>query len=83
ALSFFNYGNFLLRQNKHIEAAKNYEKAIELEESFVDAYYNIAWILTEVKAYKKALLYAKKGLDFDPDHDALQNILLKIRDNLG
>lgn len=83
ALAWFNFGNFLLRQNSHIEAAKNYEKAIQLEESFVDAYYNLSWILAEVKAYKKAVTYAEKGLAVDPDHSDLQKILLKIRSNIG
>lgn len=83
ALAFFNFGNFLLRQNRHIEAVKNYEKAIEIEESFVDAYFNIAWILKEVKAYKKALSFAEKGLKFEPDHKDLEKIILEIRNNLG
>lgn len=83
ALAFFNLGNFLLRQNQHIEAVKKYEKAIELEASFVDAYYNIAWILNEVKAYDKALPYVQKGLAIDPNHADLQQLLLKIRNNLG
>lgn len=83
ALAFFNLGNFLLRQNRHIKAVKKYEKAIELEEGFVDAYYNIAWILNEVKVFETALTYAEKGLILEPDHDALRNILIKIRNNLG
>lgn len=83
ALSFFNLGNFLLRQNRHIEAVKNYEKAIEREESFVDAYYNIAWILNEVKAYDNALSYAEKGLAISPNHADLQKIIPKIRNNIG
>lgn len=83
ALAFFNYGNFLLRQNQHIKAVKNYEIAIDLEESFVDAYYNIAWVLTEVKAYDEALAYAKKGLEQDSNNSDLLEILGKIRNNLG
>ena len=83
ALAFFNFGNFHLRQNEHITAVKNYEKAIQLEESFVDAYYNIAWVLTEAKAFDEAFTYAKKGLETDPNHDALKKIFEKIRRNIG
>lgn len=83
ALSFFNLGNFLLRQNQHIKAVKNYQKAISLEESFVDAYYNIAWVLTEVKAFDEALPYAKKGLEIDSSHNDLKKVLNKIRGNIG
>lgn len=83
ALAFFNLGNFQLRQNQHIKAVKNYEKAIEIENSFVDAYYNIAWILTEVEAYDEALPYAKKGLGIDPENSDLKEILNKIRRYIG
>lgn len=82
ALAFYNLGNFQLRQNQHIKAVKNYEKAISLEESFVDAYYNIAWVLTEVKAFEEALNYAKKGLEINSNHSDLKKILNKIRSNI-
>lgn len=83
ALAFFNFGNFQLRQNEHIKAVKNYEKAIQLEESFVDAYYNIAWVLTEVKALDEAFTFAKEGLERDPDHSDLKKIFDKICRNIG
>jgi len=83
ALAFFNLGNYQLRQNRHIDAVNNYKKTIELETSFVDAYYNIAWVLTEVKAFDEALNYAEKGLKLDPDHEDLKKILTKIRNNIG
>lgn len=82
ALAFFNLGNFQLRQNQHIKAVKNYEKAISLEKSFVDAYFNIAWVLTEAKAFEEALPYAKKGAKLDPNHTDLKEILYKIRSNI-
>lgn len=70
-LAHFNLGNFFLRQNQHIEAAKCYEVALEKDSSFVDAYYNIAWILFEAKAYKHSLEYLEKGLDIDPTNEEL------------
>ena len=71
AISHFNLGNFFLRQNQHIEAAKCYEKALEKDESFVDAYHNIAWILYRSKAYKDALRYTDKGLSVDGENSEL------------
>lgn len=70
-LSYFNLGNFFLRQNQHIEAAKCYEQALEKDESFVDAYHNIAWILYKTKAYKESLRYIEDGLSIDDDSDEL------------
>jgi tetratricopeptide (TPR) repeat protein len=83
ALSHFNLGNFKLRNNNHIDAAKCYQKAIECEPGFIDAYYNIAWILTEVKAFENALEFIDQGLAIDPDHDDLKELRSKISNKLG
>lgn len=77
-LSHFNLGNFLLRQNHHIEAAKCYEKAIELDENFIDAYFNIAWILKQAQAIPESISYAKKGLALDPEHEELQRLVKEL-----
>ena len=79
ALTHFNLGNFFLRKNQHIDAAKCYEKTLELDSEFTDAFYNIAWILKESKAYKNALEYAEKGLGTDPNHEDLKSISAELR----
>ena len=83
ALSHFNLGNFKLRNNHHIEAAKCYQRAIECEPGFIDAYYNLAWILTEVSAFENALDYINQGLEIDPGHDDLKELRSKVRNKLG
>lgn len=70
-VSHYNLGNFFLRQNQHIEAAKCFEEAIKRDETFTEAYYNIAWILYKAKAYEESLKYANKGLNFDQDDEML------------
>ena len=82
-LSHFNLGNFFLRKNQHIDAARCYEKTLELDENFTDAYHNIAWILKESKAFKKALEYAEKGLKIDSEHDDLKTLATELRNNIG
>ncbi|MEX0661714.1 MAG: tetratricopeptide repeat protein [Balneolaceae bacterium] len=77
-LSHFNLGNFFLRQNQHIEAAKCYEAAIEKDENFIDAYYNISWILFKAKAYKHGIEYIEKGLTIDPSHVDLNKLKNKL-----
>lgn len=79
ALSFFNLGNFLLRNNRHIEAVKCYALAIDIEAGFTDAYHNIAWILSEANALKEAEEYALKGLETDAENEDLIELLRKIR----
>ena len=83
ALSHFNLGNFKLRNNNHIDAAKCYQNAIECEPRFIDAYYNIAWILTKIKAFENALEYIDQGLEINPDHGDLKKLRSKIRNKLG
>lgn len=78
-LPFFNLGNFYLRQNQHIRAAKCYEKALEKESRFVEAYYTIGWILYKAKAYQKALEYLNKGLKIDPAHEEMKELLSTVK----
>jgi len=80
ALSHFNLGNFFLRQNQHIEAAKCYEEAIKRDETFADAYHNIAWILHQAKADEEAMEYVRKGLNADPNHEEILELKKKISD---
>lgn len=77
-LSHFNLGNYLLRQNNHIEAVKCYEKTIHLDKNFTDAYFNIAWVLKRAGAIHEAVSYAKKGLALDPEHEDLQILLVEL-----
>jgi tetratricopeptide (TPR) repeat protein len=69
--ALFNLGNFLLRNNRHIEAVKCYEKVLDLNSGFVDAYYNIAWILSEAGAVSDARSYVAQGLEIAPDDEDL------------
>lgn len=87
AVSHFNLGNFFLRQNQHIEAAKCYEKTLDNNRSFVDAYHNIAWILYRSKAYEEAMSYVEKGLLLEKNDGDLIKLEQKIttaqEDTLG
>jgi tetratricopeptide (TPR) repeat protein len=80
-LSHFNLGNFFLRNNQHVEAAGCYEKTILLDQHFIDAYFNIAWILKEVGAGEEALGYAEDGLSIDPAHEDLKKITTQLKSN--
>lgn len=78
-VSHYNLGNFFLRQNQHIEAAKCFEEAINRDGTFTEAYYNIAWILLKAKAYSEAMDYARKGLKVNPEHE----LLLELKDEIS
>ena len=38
---FSNYGMFLSRQNKHLEAIKQYRKAVEIQPDYAEAWFNL------------------------------------------
>jgi|GEM_PF-348668 len=77
-LSHFNLGNFFLRQNQHIEAGNCYESALRQDPDFIDAYYNIAWILYKVGAYSESLEYIDRGLKIEPDRSDLISLKKKV-----
>lgn len=77
-LSHHNLGNFLLRQNRHIQAADCYETVIRLDPTFSDAYITIAWILEQVGALKEAASYLQKGLQAAPGDEDLQQALARL-----
>lgn len=82
-LPHFNLGNFYVRQNQHVEAARCYEVSIKKEESFVDAYHNIAWILFKAKAYAESLQYIETGLAIESSHQdmrTLKNEVMKAQE---
>lgn len=78
-LSHFNLGNFFLRNNQHVEAARCYEKTISLDKEFTDAYFNLAWILKEINAREVALGYAKEGLSLDSNHEDLKKLVEELK----
>ena len=82
-LSHFNLGNFLLRQNRHIEAVKSFEHTLLLDARFTNAYYNISWVLQQARIFGKAEEYALKGLKTDPENEELQQLLADIRSEAG
>jgi tetratricopeptide (TPR) repeat protein len=80
AISHFNLGNFFLRQNQHIEAAKCYEAALKADKTFVDAYHNIAWILYKSAAYSDSMRYIEKGLEIENNHNDLTELKQSVMD---
>jgi len=80
-LSHLNLGNFLLRQNRHIEAVSSFRAAIDRDGQFTEAYYMISWVLMKAGIKNKALEYAEKGLRIDPEHEELRSIINALRND--
>jgi tetratricopeptide (TPR) repeat protein len=82
-ISHLNLGNFLLRQNRHIEAVKCFQTSLERDEHQTDAYYNISWVLMKAGAFDKALEYAENGLENEPDHPDLLEIASRLKKKIS
>ncbi|PWN07581.1 tetratricopeptide repeat protein [Rhodohalobacter mucosus] len=81
SLSHLNLGNFLMRQNRHIEAVKCFQTAIDRDDQCTDAYYLISWVLMKAGVEDKALEYAESGLQTDPHHEELNRMISKLRND--
>ena len=64
----FRKGWALQELGKYAEAIKAFEKCIELNESYVDAYADISYCYSKLKEIKKSILYANKAMMIDKDY---------------
>ena len=78
----FNYKNELIKkaridilEKKFEEAIKSCEKALELDNSFIDAYYHIGIANIRKKEYDLARQSLRKALDLNPDHSKSWNLV--------
>ncbi|MBY9018673.1 MAG: tetratricopeptide repeat protein, partial [Candidatus Lokiarchaeota archaeon] len=78
----FNYKNELIKkaridilEKKLEEAIKSCEKALELDNSFIDAYYHIGVANIGKKEYDLARLSLRKAIDLKPDHSESWNLV--------
>ena len=61
-------------------ALKDFDKAIELDDKFIDAYYYAAVVEKKLKNYSSALTYLDKAIEIDPNaihSKALKKLLLQ------
>ncbi|MCD7779928.1 MAG: tetratricopeptide repeat protein [Candidatus Gastranaerophilales bacterium] len=71
---FYNLGVLFSKEGKTDEALAAYSKCIELNENYVEAYVNTAF-LYKGKDNEKALEYLKKAYEINPDE---KNVLLSL-----
>lgn len=63
-MSYNLLGWTLIANNDYINAKKNLEKALELNETFDAPYLNLGWLYEKQENYDKAKLYYKKAYEF-------------------
>ena len=66
--SYFRKAWAFQEMEKYGEAITSYEKCIEYESTFVDAYANISFCYSKLKDFNKSILYANKAIMVNKDY---------------
>ena len=75
AKEFYNSGNLKLDKKEYKEAINDYDKAIELNKKFSEAYYNRALAKNYLKDYKGAIADYSESLELDSTNIQALNAL--------
>jgi arylsulfatase A-like enzyme len=75
AMTHYNIGNVLLKQDKLDEAMRYYIRALELDPDFAEAHYNLGNVLVEQERFERAVIHYKMAVKLKPDwHEARHNL---------
>jgi len=83
AVKAYNNGIDLTNQEKYREAVASFEKAIKIEPTFADAYYNLGIIYQYLGNEKKALEAFEKNLEQSPEDYEVMYKIAVIYHNMG
>lgn len=79
---FFNRGELLLKMNKPLKAKEAYLRALELDRTNADLWYNLAIVYIELKDPTEALKNFNRALELNPTHKlALFNSALLMQES--
>ncbi len=77
-IAFVNLGNLYLLLNDYDNSLKYYKKALNLDNTDENIYYNITLLYIKEKLYDKALKYCKKALEINPDFQKINLLIPRI-----
>lgn len=83
ALSFFYMGMEFFQSEKFLEAAEQFEKAVEAKPDFYEALENLAASYFRSELYEKAIEAAKKALEINPNSSKAIKLISVAYSNLG
>ena len=76
--AYFNLANTLDEMESTREAIECFQKALELDPKFSDAYYNLAVVCEKLGAWDKAYEYWKRYLDLESTGTHTETIRRRI-----
>ncbi|MGA8165223.1 MAG: tetratricopeptide repeat protein [Waddliaceae bacterium] len=74
-------GYLSFQQNRFFDAIRHYKKAIRLDPSNPDRYFNLGYCHHGKKEYRKCIGICEKGLKLDPLHQQLLRLLFSAKIN--
>lgn len=83
AEGYFKLGNALYNEGRFEEAIANYDKALELNPDYYQAWYNHGYILDEVGRQEEAIASYDKSIESKPDFQEAWHNRGLLLDNLG
>jgi tetratricopeptide (TPR) repeat protein len=83
AESYKNIGNRWLKEGEFVNAASCYQKALEIDPSYVAAYYNLGLTYQRQNQLETAISYYYQALQVEPNNTAVLNNLGLALQNYG
>jgi tetratricopeptide (TPR) repeat protein len=83
ASAFFHIGEAYAKLEKNKQALSYFEKSIELDNMYADAFYGQAYILFSIKKFTDAYYSIKKAIKFDPEDPDFWHLSALINQKLG
>ena len=74
AAELVHLGNVCVRQDKNREGIKDYSKAIKLDPTIADAYYNRGYAYLKIRKYRLALADFNKAISINPQYAAAYHL---------
>lgn len=66
--AYMNYGEVLLRLERHEEAIKQYTTALHYDSRNADLHYNLGVVYLDLKQHQQAMNHFNNALNIDPNH---------------
>ena len=77
-ISHFMLGNIAAEEGDQAEAKDHYEKAIDQNPDFHEAYYNLALVYISLENVNEAKPLVEKAIELDPANESYQTLLAEV-----
>jgi putative inorganic carbon (HCO3(-)) transporter len=79
ARMWFSAAGNLYNGGNLAKARQYYQKAVELDPNYVEAYFNLGVVVTQLVGYQQGMIYWSKALELKPDFEPAKQMLLRYK----